>query len=236
MNVAIIYGTTIKDNTYNCVKLLLKKIKLNTDISITEFFISDNLSNLYPCSVSCFINAQYKSHHRNNIYDIVNTLDQSDLIILASPVCSCDVSVEMKLFLNNLLCNLQNYEFNSKMADKVGIVISTTSGAGLNNTLRTLQKSLKLLGIKKILRFSKTLYELDWLDINFRNKRKLNNKTSKLAYRATKLTTNTSFKRNHILTFRTFPHLNSTENKKTENVIEFPNQRSNKYANTKIYL
>ncbi|OOM16470.1 NAD(P)H-dependent oxidoreductase [Clostridium saccharobutylicum] len=236
MNVAIIYGTNTKDNTYNCVKLLLKKIKLNTDISVTEFFIPDNSSHLYSGSVSCFINAQYKSHHRNNIYDIVNALDQSDLIILASPVCSCDVSVQMKLFLNNLLCNLQNYEFNSKMGDKVGIVISTASGAGLNNTLRTLQKSLKLLGIKKILRFSKTLYELDWLDINFRNKIKLSNKTSKLAYRATKLTTNTSFKRNHIFTFRTFPHLNSTQNKKAETVIKFPNQRSNKYANTNIYI
>lgn len=236
MKVSIIYGTTTKDNTYNCVKLLLKKIKLNTDISVTEFFISDDLSYLYSGSVSCFINTQYKSHHRNNIYDIVNVLDQSDLIILASPVCSCDVSVQMKSFLNNLLCNLQNYKFNSKMADKVGIVISTTPGAGLNNTLRTLQKSLKSLGIKKILRFSKTLYELDWLDINFRNKRKLSNKTSKLAYRATKLTTSTSFKRDYIFTCRTFLHLNGTENKKAENIINFPNQRNNKYSNTKIYL
>lgn len=230
MNVAVIYGTTIKDNTYNCTKTLLKRLKLNTDTSVTEFFLSDDLSHLCSCSISCRINDQYK--YFNNMYDIVKILDQSDLIILASPVYACDVSVQMKLFLKHL----EKYTFNSKMSDKVGIAISTTSGAGLYNTLRTLQKNLRSLGIKKILRFSKTLYELDWLDVNFKNKRKLNNQISKLAYKVIKLANNSSFKRNHIFIYRTFSHANSSENKKYENVIEFPNQKNHKYANTKTYL
>lgn len=95
------------------------------------------------------------------------------------------------------------------MGDKVGIVILIVLGVGLNNILRILQKSLKLLGIKKILRFLKIFYELDWLDINFRNKIKLSNKIFKFVYRVIKLIINIFFKRDYIFIFRIFLYLNS---------------------------
>lgn len=234
MNVTIIYGNMQKDNTYNCVKLFLENLKLNSDISVTEFFLPNNLSDFGPKYFSCFINGKYTCHHFNSMLPIVTALDQSNLIILASPVNACDVSAQIKSLLNHLSCNFENYKFNSSITDKIGIVMCTTAGAGLYYSTKILKRNLKLLGIKKIFKFSKSIYELNWVDINIRNKQKINKQLSKLAYKITNLHNNIHYKTNRIFKPSYLPYVKNTENKKHCNIIEFPTQSNEKliHSNT----
>ena len=88
MNVTIIYGTTKKASTYNCVQLLLNNLRLNMNIKVTEFFLPKDLPSFNRRCFSCLINGEERPHHFNYVDSIVKSLDDSDLIILASPVFS----------------------------------------------------------------------------------------------------------------------------------------------------
>ena len=181
MNVTIIYGTMRKASTYNCVQLLLNDLRLNVNINVTEFFLQKNSS--YSCHkyFSCLRTNSNSCNNFNPIYSILTSLYDSDLIILACPVLSCDISAEMTSFLDYLsYYSIQNKAISS-MHNKIGLVISTTTGAGLFHTIRTLKRNLKLLGVGNTFKFAKALYEMNWDDINIKTKKQIDKKILKLS-------------------------------------------------------
>lgn len=181
VNVTIIYGTMKKASTYNCVQLLLNNLNLNMNIKATEFFLPKDLP--YSCRgcLSCLINSQDECPHINNVDSIINSFNQSDLIILACPVLSCDISDEMKSLLSHLFYKSIKDKTNPFMRNKIGLVMSTTAGAGLFHTIRTLKRNLNFLGVNNVFSFSKTLYEMNWEDVNLKTKKQINEKISRLS-------------------------------------------------------
>jgi len=59
--------------------------------------------------------------------------------------------------------------------------MSTTAGAGLFNATRTLKRNLHLWGINNILKFSETLYEMNWKEVSLKTKKQINKKFFKLS-------------------------------------------------------
>lgn len=176
MNVTIIYGSTYESITYNFVQILLNKLRLNINVNATEFFLPPNSS--YMNFLHC--NTYIKKYH-NNINSIITSLVDSDLIIFACPVIACNISTEMKIFLNHLSSCVKNKTY--LMNNKIGLAISTTAGAGLFYTTKTLKRHLNFLGIKNVFRFSKTIYELNWEDVNVKNRKQIDKKFIKLSYK-----------------------------------------------------
>lgn len=181
MNVTIIYGTTKKANTYNCVQLLLNNLRLNTNIKITEFFSPKNLPSFNRKCFSSLINGEDRRYQFNYVDSIVKSLDDSDLIILASPVFTCDISIEMKSFLEHLSYQYMQKKINYSMNNKIGLVMSTAAGAGLFHTTRTLKRNLNFWGINKTFKFSETLYEMNLEDVSLKTKKRINGKILKLS-------------------------------------------------------
>ena len=181
MNVTIIYGTTKKANTYNCVQLLLNNLRLTTTINVTEFFLPKNLS--FPCGDfhSYRISTENKLLHLNYTDYITDSLDKSDLIILACPVFTCDISTNMRLLLNDLYYKSIENNKISFMDNKIGLVMSTATGAGLFNTIKTMKRNLNFWGINNIFKFSKIFYEMNWEYVSLKTKLQVNKKISKLS-------------------------------------------------------
>lgn len=178
VNVTIIYGTMREGHTYNCVQLLLNNLSININIKVREFFLSKDLPSLYDGCIPAPIN----SDDRRSYVDSINkSLNESDLIILASPVTSCDITIEMKSLLSDLYNNYTKNKTNSFMGNKIGLVISTASGAGLFYTTKFLKRNLSFLGINNTFKFSKTLYEMDWEDVTLKTKIQIARQTSKLS-------------------------------------------------------
>jgi flavorubredoxin len=174
VNVTIIYGTMTKGNTYNCVQLLLNNLRLTMNIKVTEFFLSDN--NFQIDYVDC----------------IVKSLNNSDLIILASPVYSCDINTQMKVLLDNLSNKVIAHKINSIMHNKIGLVISTSAGAGLFNATRSLKRYLYSLGVNNTFRLTETLYEMNWDNLTLKRKIQINKQISKLSCKILHLHINSS--------------------------------------------
>jgi len=225
MNVTIIYGTIRKASTYNCVQLLLNNIKLNIDIKVTEFFLPKDLP--YSCREchSCLINLENTCSHFNDSNYIITSLYESDLIILACPVFKCDISSNMKLLLDNLSYKSVQNKTNSFMSKKIGLVMSTTAGAGLFYTTETLKKNLAFWGINNIFKFSSTIYEINWKDVNLTTKKKIQKKLFNLSCEILNLYTNSSPIKVPIINKITFLQKKATVKECHCEVIDFINYK-----------
>ena len=183
MNVTIIYGTTRKSSIYNSVQLLLNSLKLNINIKVTEFLLPKDLPSFNRECFSPLINVEDRHPHFNCVNSIAISLDECDLIILASPVFTCDISNEMQSFLEHISYYYIRNKTNHSMNNKIGLVMSTTTGAGLFHTTRTLKRNLKFLGINNIFKFSEILYEINLKNLTLKRKLHLNKKIFKLSYK-----------------------------------------------------
>jgi len=217
VNISIVYGTTIRACTYNCVQMLLNNLRLNISINVTEFFLEKDSSNYSDEFFSCSINNEFIFPNCTPIDYLTNSLNNSDLIILACPVIQCNMTTELKSLLEHLFYKSIEYNTKSIMNNKIGLVISTTSGAGLSYITNKLKKNLIFWGVHNVFRFSKTLYEMNWDNVDLKTKLKINKKFFKLSNKILNIYINSSYIKNNIS--------NKTTSYKDEPIFK------NKYSN-----
>ena len=181
MNISVIYGTNKNTCTYNCVQILLNSMKLTVPITVKEFFLDKELSDKSNKIFSCFIDNNSIQISSTPIDYLTSSLDSSDLVILASPVIQCDITTEFDSLLKHLLNKSIECNRNSHMNTKIGLVMCTTAGAGLSYTTKNLKKNLIFWGIHNIFRFSRTIYETNWEDVDIKTKLKINKRIFKLS-------------------------------------------------------
>ncbi|OPJ66048.1 NAD(P)H-dependent oxidoreductase [Clostridium chromiireducens] len=231
MNVTVIYGSMGKTSTYNCVQLLLNNLKLNINIKVNEFFLSQNYYDhdyyLYP--------ENYLNVYSNTtiVNSIAKSLNASDLIIFASPSFTCDISDEMKLLLRSLSSHHLINAHDSSMHNKIGLAISTTPGAGLSYTTKILKKNLNYLGINKTFTFSKTLYEVNWKNISLRTKKQLHKKFLKLSYKILTLYNKSHNPKASFFNKLTSPKVNMLSKNNDYKVIDLNYRKKETYYHSK---
>lgn len=194
VNISVIYGTTRKNCTYNCVQLLLNNLKITIPIHVKEFFIKEDSSNYNKDFFICYLNKEIIHPNSNPIDYLTNSLDNSDLIILATPAIKCDITMELNSLLNHLFFKSIEHNTKSFMKSKIGLAVSTTSGAGLSHTTSHLKKNLFFWGMHNVFIFSKTLYEPNWEDVHIKTKMKINKKIFKLSNKIMAIYLNSSIK------------------------------------------
>lgn len=221
MNVSIVYGTTNKTSTYNCVQLLLGELRLNINIEVTEFFLQKNLPYFSTGYSSCIENNAQACPDLNIFNYIADSFYKSDLIILACPVSQCDINNEMKTILDDLSYYYTHNKTNSLMHNKIGLVISTTAGAGLFRATRSMKRNLNFWGINNTFKFSRTLYEINWEDMDLKSRMKISKKIFKLSCRILNLYSNLHFLNSPILNRSDSSEIKSTSVNNYTNVIDF---------------
>lgn len=234
MNVTIIYGSTGKTNTYNCVQLLLNNLRLNVNVKVKEFFLTKDY--FYDGYFSYLKKGKKTYNNINNIDYIIKSLNNSNLIILASPVFTCDISPEMKMLLDKLSYRCMVNNQNSLMHDKIGLALSITAGAGLFHVTKILKKNLILWGINNTFKFSEVLYEINWDDLSLKTKKQIHKKVFKLSYKILDLYSNP-----HIIKSPNFnkiglPKIKPVLRKNNYNVIDFNCWRKQTYTNGRHIL
>lgn len=192
VDITIIYGNTKKANTYNCVQMLLSSFRLTIPINITEFFLQKNSTYNSNKFFSFSINGENISSPFISIDYLINSFNKSDLIILACPVVTCDITDELKSLLEHLIDISTQNNIRSSMNSKMGLVISTATGAGLSYNTNKLRRNLILLGITNVFKFSKTIYEMDWEHVPLKTKIHIHGKISKISNKILKIYINSS--------------------------------------------
>lgn len=171
-------------STYNFIKTFLEN--LEGEKGITEFFLPKDMPNSCIGCSQCFGKGEDKCPHFESVNPIVTSLEDADIIVLASPVYVFNVTGQMKTFLDHLAYRWYSHRPHPNMFNKVGIAFSTTAGAGLGQTLKTLTTQLNFWGTKRIFKFGQVVNGVEWNDIPQKIKINANKKLIKLAKKVSK--------------------------------------------------
>ena len=124
MKIVIIHGQSHKGSTYHIARILAEKI----GGEISEFFLPRDFGEFCCGCTRCFVESETKCPHYDKLATITQTIDEADVIILASPVYVYHATGAMKAFLDHYGYRWMVHRPEEKMFEKQGVCISTAAG------------------------------------------------------------------------------------------------------------
>lgn len=182
MKITVINGIQHHGSTWHCKDLLLQNIASHLETEVTEFYLPRDMSHFCAGCFSCFLKGEDSCPHADQIKPVVAALEAADLVILTSPVYGLDVSGQMKALLDHLCFMWFSHRPNPQLFNTVGVSITTTAGAGLSHTTKTMQNSLKFWGAKKRFTSKQAVAALKWSDIPEKKRRKIEKDLAALSH------------------------------------------------------
>ena len=179
MKTVIIHGQSHKGSTCHIAQMLAEKIGGDT----TEFFLPRDFGGFCCGCTRCFVESETKCPHYDKLSAITQTIDEADVIILASPVYVYHATGAMKAFLDHYGYRWMVHRPEEKMFNKQGVCISTAAGGGMKSTNKDMADSLFYWGVAKIYKFGIGVAAIDWNRVSEKKKRRINRATDSIAKR-----------------------------------------------------
>jgi len=181
MKITVVHGGMRHGSTWHCMDLIRQGIEQYEKAEITEFFLPRDMPHFCAGCYSCFTRGEDACPHASSVAPIIEALAGADLIVLTSPVYGLDVSGQMKAFIDHLCFMWLSHRPNPAMFHKIGLVVTTTAGAGLSHTAKTMRNSLVFWGVKKVFSYKKAVSAMNWSDISGEKQEKIKKDAAKLA-------------------------------------------------------
>ena len=189
MNVTIIHGNAHHGSTWHNVERILFHLEAIESLTVKEFSLPNDMPHFCNGCFSCFFNGENTCPHASSVQPIAEALRSADLIVLTSPVYAMDVSGQMKAMLDHLCYQWMSHRPNPVMFNKIGLTVSTTAGAGLSHTTKTLRNSLNFWGLKRVYSYKCKAAAMRWEDISEKTRQQIEQDTARLAQKIYKATT-----------------------------------------------
>lgn len=177
LKTVIIYGQNHKGSTYQIAHGLAEKI----GGEITEFFLPGDFGEFCVGCNTCFNETETKCPHYRKLAPITESVDEADVIILASPVYVYHASGAMKAFLDHYGYRWMVHSPEESMFRKQGVCICTAAGAGMKSTLKDMSDSLFFWGIARIYKYGKAVAAVNWEGVSENKKRAIDQEMTALA-------------------------------------------------------
>ena len=179
MKIVVINGSMRKGSTYHYTHMVIDQLSKDHSIELSEYFLPKDLPNFCMGCYSCIVKGEEKCPHINHTSIIQKSLDETDLIILTSPVYVFDVSGQMKSFLDHFAFQWMSHRPNPKMFHKIGLGVCTAAGAGMKPTLKTMTRNLKWWGVGKVYGLTKAVMASSFTEIPIKIRVSMENKAQK---------------------------------------------------------
>lgn len=177
MKIVIIHGQSHKGSTYHIANMLAEKI----GGEISEFFLPRDFGEFCVGCTKCFMETETKCPHYEKIKPLTTAIDESDVIILASPVYVYHATGAMKVFLDHYGYRWMVHSPEESMFKKQGACISTAAGAGMKWTNKDMMDSLFFWGVARRYQCGIAVAAVDWNSITESKKHKIDKATSAIA-------------------------------------------------------
>jgi multimeric flavodoxin WrbA len=126
MRCVVIHGSPRRGNTWTVLNLARDEMKKYGEIEFVDIELrKENIPYCNGC-FACIYKGEDKCPHNEKINNIVQEIENSDAVIMTSPVYSMQVSGLLKTFIDHMSYNFHRPKFFTKKA----LVITTTAGAG----------------------------------------------------------------------------------------------------------
>lgn len=177
MKIVIVHGQSHKGSTYHIAHMLAEKI--NGDIK--EIFLPRDFNHTCVGCTRCFMESEMKCPHYESLKPHTDTLDEADVIILASPVYVYHVTGAMKSFLDHYGYRWMVHRPEESMFQKQGICISTAAGEGTKSTNKDMLDSLFFWGVAKRYQYGINVAATNWNNVSEKKKLAIEKATTKIA-------------------------------------------------------
>ena len=166
MHIVIINGTNHKGSTEHIARIIAEKI----GGEITEYFLPRDFGEFCTGCTSCFMKAGTECPHHEKLLPITKSLDEADVIILASPVYVYHVSGAMKAFLDHYGYRWMIHRPEESMFKKQSVCVATAAGAGTKSTIKDMADSLFFWGVAKQYNLGLAVAATNWEKISGKKK------------------------------------------------------------------
>ncbi len=173
MKITVLNGNMRHGSTWNSMNMLVGEISKRCETEVTEFFLPRDMPHFCAGCFSCLLKGEETCPHASSVAPILTAILDADLIILTSPVYAMDVSGALKALLDHLCFMWMSHRPDPRMFGKVGVVITTTAGAGLGHTVKTMKNSLTFWGVKKVYAMKNAVAASKWEDVREETKAKI---------------------------------------------------------------
>ncbi|HWT75237.1 MAG TPA: NAD(P)H-dependent oxidoreductase [Mobilitalea sp.] len=170
MKITVINGNTRHGSTWHCMDLFRRELEKYEEIQLKEISLPKDMPHHCVGCFSCFYKGEQACPHYEAVHPIITALEEADLIIMTSPVYAFDVSGGLKALLDHLSYMWLSHRPNPAMFQKVALTITTTAGAGLSHTTKTMKQSLSFWGVKKVYTYKKAVAAMKWEDVTPKKK------------------------------------------------------------------
>lgn len=183
MKIALIHGIGHQGSTWHYADLICQELDKLGSVEKTEFYLPRDMPHFCTGCYNCFYQGEESCPHRDSVKPIAEAMMDADLIVLTSPVYGMDVTGQMKALLDHLCYLWMSHRPDPAMFRKVGLIVSTTAGAGLGHTAKTMKNSMKFWGVKKIWISSANVAAMGWQDVSKDKKSKIEQEAEVAAHR-----------------------------------------------------
>lgn len=179
MKITLIHGQNHKGSSYNIGKMFADKINETNDVK--EFFLPQDLGNIF--CVGCYkcIKKPEDCPYFARKQNIMESVLDSDLIILTSPTYCMLPSAAMKTFIDLTFNYWMVHRPDERMFNKKAVVISTAAGMGAGKVTKEIANTLFYWGVPKISRLGFAVQAMNWESMNPGKKNKIEKSVTKLA-------------------------------------------------------
>ncbi len=186
MKITVINGSMRHGSTWHCMDAIRQELEKYDKTDVTEFSLPKDMPQFCIGCYACFYNGEDTCPHAAYIKPIVDAMTESELVILTSPVYGFDVSGQMKALLDHLCFMWMSHRPDPRMFHKIGLTISTTAGAGLSHTTKTMKNSLTYWGVKRVFTYKIPVAAMKWDDVSEKKQKKIKKDAEILAARIAK--------------------------------------------------
>lgn len=169
MKITIINGQNHNGTTCHIARLLAEKLHGE----ITEFFLPRDFGEFCTGCGTCFLQDEKLCPHYEKLRPITKSMDEADVIILASPVYVYHVTGAMKAFLDHYGYQWIVHRPKEAMFHKVGVCISTAAGSGTKSANKDMADSLFFWGVGKIYQYGVNVHSMTFQNVDQKVRREI---------------------------------------------------------------
>ena len=184
MKITAIYGTSHAGSTVLLARILMQSLPQDNSSTFLEFFLPQDFSHFCSGCCACFEASEPLCQQAPaQLKPILQAIDASDVILLASPVYAYHVTGAMKSFLDHLGNRWIVHRPNSKLAHKTAVLLTTAAGSGIRQTLRDMKDSVNWWGVGRVYTYGIRSMALKAAELSESRKEKMRRDMQRLARR-----------------------------------------------------
>ena len=145
MKITVIHGSMRKGNTYGVVSAVLERLHSYDDVEVSEISVADlDLPFCVSCH-ACFSKGEQFCPHRAIIRPVADAMENCDGLIVSGVCYAMQINAAMK----NVIDHLAYYFHRPRLFTKIGMVVTTTAGAGEKTVASYLRQTMGHWGMGK---------------------------------------------------------------------------------------